>query len=117
MNQYSAKEKINLIRNLFKGREDVFARYWQKGNKKGYMLAYKFDPYMYRLHVIKGGTFDDYKDKTRLTLTDHQIMKYLNGEQLIGIYPILMDNTSWFIVADFDKDNWVADCRTFINAL
>ncbi len=81
------------------------------------MLAYKYDPYMYRFHVIKGGIFDDYKDKTRLTLTDHQIMKYLNGEQLIGIYPILMDNTSWFIVADFDKDNWVADCRTFINAL
>ncbi len=67
--------------------------------------------------MIKGGSFEEYKDKTRLTLTDHQIMKYLNGEQLIGIYPILMDNTSWFIVADFDKDNWVADCRTFINAL
>ncbi len=107
MMQYSVKEKVNLIRNLFKGREDVFARYWQKGNKKGYMPAYQYDPYMYRLHVIKGGTFDDYKDKTRLPLTDHQIFKHLDGEQLIGIYPLLMDNTSWFIAAD---------CRTFIIA-
>jgi hypothetical protein len=37
MRQYSAKEKVNLIRNLFKGREDDFALYWQKGNKKGYI--------------------------------------------------------------------------------
>jgi hypothetical protein len=30
MGQFSTKEKINLLRNLFKGREDVFARYWEK---------------------------------------------------------------------------------------
>jgi len=115
MKQYSAKEKVNLIRNLFKGREDVFARYWQKGNKKGYMPAYQYDPYMYQLHVIKGGTFDEYKDKTLLPLTDHQIFNHLNGEQLIGIYPLMMDNTSWFIAADFDKEKWAADCLTFID--
>ena len=116
MLQLPAEEKINLLRNLFKGREDVFARYWEKGKKKGYMPAYQYDPYMYRLHVIKGGTFDEYKDKTLLPLTDHQIFKHLNGEQLIGIYPLLMDNTSWFIAADFDKENWAADCGTFIDA-
>lgn len=116
MKHYSVKEKINLLRNLIKGREDVFARYWEKGKKKGYMPAYQYDPYMYRLHVIKGGTFDEYKDKTLLPLTDHEIFKHLNGEQLIGIYPLLMDNTSWFIAADFDKENWEADCRTLINA-
>jgi len=115
MLQYSAKEKVNLIRNIFRGREDVFARYWEKGNKKGYMPAYQYDPYMYRLHVIKGGTFDEYKDKTLLPLSDHQIYKHLDGEQLIGIYPLLMDNTSWFIAADFDKQKWAADCLTFID--
>ncbi len=115
MNQYSANEKVNLFRTLFKGREDVFAIYWEKSNKKGYMPVYWYDPYKYRLHVIKGGTFKDYKDKTRLPLTDQQIIKHLKGEQLIGIYPLLMDNSSWFIAADFDKDNWAADCRTLIN--
>ncbi len=109
MNQYSANEKINLYRTLFKGREDVFAIYWQKGKKKGYMPAYRYDPYIYRLHIISGGAFNDYKDKTRLPLTDHHIIKHLNGEQLIGIYPLLLDNSSWFIAADFDKDNWAAE--------
>jgi hypothetical protein len=26
-----------------------------------------------------------------------------------------MDNTSWFIAADFDREYWAADCRTFID--
>ena len=36
---------IDLFRSLFKGREDVFAVRWEKGNKSGYMPAYFYDPY------------------------------------------------------------------------
>ncbi len=32
MNQYSENEKLNLFKSLFKGREDVFAIRWKKGN-------------------------------------------------------------------------------------
>ncbi|MEX0810893.1 MAG: hypothetical protein WD048_01670 [Chitinophagales bacterium] len=122
MHQYSEKEKLNLFKSLFKGREDVFAIRWEKraqtsggGNKSGYMPAYHYDPYMYRLHKMKGGTFKDYKDKTYLPLTDQQLLKHFNGEKLIGIYPLLQDNTSWFIAADFDKEKWADECRTFLN--
>lgn len=115
MNQYSENEKLNLFKSLFKGREDVFAVRWEKGSKNGYMPAYHYDPYMYRLHKMKGGTFKDYKDKTYLPLTDQQLLKHFNGEQLIGIYPLLQDNTSWFIAADFDKAEWANECRTFLN--
>src|SRR5690606_21031402 len=104
MNQYSENEKLNLFKSLFKGREDVFAIRWEKAKKSGYMPAYHYDPYMYRLHKMKGGTFKDYKDKTYLPLTDQQLLKHFNGEQLIGIYPLLQGNTSWFIAADFDKE-------------
>ena len=48
---------LNLFRSLFKGREDVFALRWEKGNKSGYTPAYSYDPYMYRLHKQRGGTF------------------------------------------------------------
>jgi hypothetical protein len=115
MNVYSDNEKLRFFKSLFKGREDVFAIKWEKGNKSGYMPAYQYDPYIYRLHKMKGGSFKDYKDKTYLPLTDQQIIKHLNGEQLIGIYPLLQDNTSWFITADFDKENWADECRTVIN--
>jgi len=108
-------KNIEIFRSLFNGREDVFAIYWEKGNKRGYMPAYRYDPYMYRLHKMKGGTFRDYKDKTYLPLTDDQLLKHLNGEQLMGIYPLLNDNTSWFIAADFDKEKWERECKVFID--
>ncbi|MBF2709989.1 DEAD/DEAH box helicase [Flavobacterium soyangense] len=107
---------IQLFKSVFAGREDVFAVRWEKGNKSGYMPAYFYDPYRYRAHKMNGGTFQNYADKEYLALTEKEIEKHLNGEQHIGIYPLLKDNTSWFIVADFDKVEWLEDCKKFINA-
>ena len=78
------------------------------------MPAYEFDPYLYRIHKMKGGSFKSYDGKTYLALSDQQIFKHLNGEQLIGIYPLLKDNNSWFIAADFDKKNWKDECLLFL---
>ena len=114
MTAINTNNNIQLFKSLFKGREDVFATRWEKDNKSGYMPAYYFDPYRFREHKMKGGTFQNYPDKTHLTLTDEQIIKHLNGEQLIGIYPLLKDNTTWFLAADFDKENWIEQCRAFI---
>ena len=106
--------QLNLFRSLFRGREDVFAIRWEKGSKTGYMPSYKFDPHMLRVHKIGGGTFQNYENKSYKPLTDQQIEKHLLGEQLIGLYPLLTDNTSWFIAADFDQENWSAGCKAFI---
>ncbi len=94
----------------------MFAIRWEKGNKSGYMPAYFYDPYRFRVHKMNGGTFQNYPDKTYLKLTGEQITKHLAGEQLIGIYPLLPDNTSWFINADFDEGNWIASSLKFIQA-
>ena len=109
-------EQIKLFRSLFHGREDAFAIRWEKGNKSGYIPSYQFDPYHYRIHKAKGGTFSNYQDKTFQPLTDEQIKRHLLGEQLIGIYPLLLTNTSHFIAADFDGDNWLPEARKFIQA-
>ncbi|MGB3080695.1 MAG: DEAD/DEAH box helicase family protein [Saprospiraceae bacterium] len=105
--------QIDLFKSLFKGREDVFAVRWEKGKNYGYMPAYQYDPYLFRLHKLQGGSLKTYPDKNYLPFTDTQLKKHLNGEQLIGIYPLLQDNSSWFIVADFDKDKWFEECLTF----
>jgi len=109
-------EQITLFRSLFRVREDVFAIRWESGNKKGYMPAYSYDPYMYRLHKMKGGTFKNYRDKSYLPLTNQELSKHFTGNQHIGGYPLLEDNSSWFITADFDKQNWKDESLTFINA-
>jgi len=112
----SLPEQVQLFKSVFKGRDDVFAIRWKKGNKNGYMPAHSFDPYFYRAHKAKGGTFQNYKDKTYLTLTDTQIEKHLKGDQLVGIYPLLTDNSLWFIAADFDEEKWEEECRAFVSA-
>ncbi|PKP18070.1 MAG: restriction endonuclease subunit R, partial [Bacteroidetes bacterium HGW-Bacteroidetes-21] len=78
------------------------------------MPAVKVDPYRLKLHQIKGGTFKDFKEKEYKPVTESEIEKHLKGEQFIGIYPLLTDNTSWFIAADFDETNWIEQCRSFI---
>ena len=75
MNNSISQEELELFCSLFKGREDVFAIRWEKGNRKGYIPAYFFDPYMYRLHKQNGGTFKNYKDKSYLKLDNH-IIRY-----------------------------------------
>lgn len=105
---------IAYLFKLFKGREDVFALRWEKGNKSGYTPAYRYDPYHYRLHKANGGTFQSYSHKTYLPLSEMEIIKHLKGLQQIGIYPLLQDNTSWFLVADFDKSDWQQQALKFL---
>jgi superfamily II DNA or RNA helicase len=106
-----SEAQILLFKDTFRGRDDIYATRWEKENKSGYMPAYFFDPYLYRAHKMKGGTFKDYSGKTHQPLTNDQIKKHISGEQLIGIYPLLQDNTSWFIAADFDGDRWKEQCK------
>lgn len=104
---------INLYRTLFKGREDVYAIHWSKGTKSGYMPAKFYDPYFNRTY--KKSTNPTGSETIKyLPLTNDQIQRHLEGRQLIGLYPLLQDNTSWLIAADFDKNSWLEDCRSFI---
>ena len=109
-----SNERLALYKSLFTVREDVFAIRWEKGKKKGYFPAYHFDPYMYKLHKMKGGTFSNYSDKSYLQLDDYQLVKHFLGEQHIGGYPLLEDNTSWFIAADFDGSKWKDESLKFL---
>lgn len=112
----STSKHIILLLSLFQSREDVFAIRWEKDNKSGYMPAYRYDPHHYRVHKMNGGTFQNYPHKTYLPLTDNEIQKHLDGVQQIGIYPLFPDNTSRFLVADFDGQDWKGEAVTFLNA-
>lgn len=107
--------EIQQIVTLFRGREDVFALRWEKGCQSGYMPAHHFDPYHYRLYKQGGGTFKDYPHKSYLPLSEKEIQKHLNGIQQVGIYPLLTDNMTWFLVADFDNAHWQKEAVGFLN--
>ncbi len=97
---------IILFNALFRGREDVFAKRWETKDKSGYAPAYDIDWNQYSLHKASGGTLKDYPHKSYSKLTEVAIIAHLEGKEVVGIYPLLENNTSWFLAIDFDENNW-----------
>ena len=104
-------DKIKLYRSLFRGRDDAFARRWDKNGS--YFPDYTFDWNEFNAHKASGGTIKNFQNKELTPLTDDVVRKHLTGQITIGIYPILEDNTSYFLAADFDGTNWLEDCQNY----
>jgi hypothetical protein len=73
----------------------------------------------YSIHKANGGSLDGFPNKKYALLTEERLIRHLSGKEVIGIYPLLQDNTSWFIAADFDQSGsgkkiWTEECQTFI---
>ena len=47
-------------------------------------------------------------------LTDDVVRGHLVGDHTIGIYPLLQDETCWFLAVDFDKKTWQKDAIAFL---
>ena len=84
----------------------MYAVFWfnERTGKKGYSPACE-DPWSSK----KG------KAKKYLALTDEVILSHLTGEKIVGVYPLLKDDTCWFLACDFDKEGWALDALAFLN--
>jgi len=107
-------EKIALFRSLFRGREDVYPQLWtnpRKG-KKGYApaCANEWGKGICEKPRVRCG---ECPNQAFIPLDGHAIRKHLSGEHVIGVYPLLPDETCWFLAVDFDKDGWEADVGAF----
>ncbi len=94
------QEKISLFGALFKGRADVYAQHWVSwdGQKQGW----------FPVHTDRTNT-------TYVPLTDDVLEEHLRGNKIIGVYTLLIDNTSWFVAADFDGDTWRKEVRSLLS--
>lgn len=108
-------EKLKLFRSLFRGREDVYALRWEKGEKHGYAPAADMD--WKAIHAAPPDKRKQVTIKTRSlrSLTDVAIRDHLEGKATIGVYPLLPDETCWFLAADFDKSAWREDTLAFLS--
>ena len=110
----SAEAKIALFRSLFRGREDVYAVRWQGSDgRSGYAPKAQRDWNAYLASPSTDRQKVDRETRTLLPLTDEGIRQHLRGETTIGVYPLLPDETCWFLAADFDKRNWREDASAF----
>ncbi|UPT94717.1 hypothetical protein J4G48_0036455 [Bradyrhizobium barranii subsp. apii] len=120
-NNSSSIEKIELFRRLFAGRPDVFPVRWEnrKAGRSGYSPACSNE----WAKEICG------KPKVKCGECPHQafippsediIEKHLRGgdtrtgDFVAGVYPLLQDETCWFLAADFDKEAWAEDAGALL---
>jgi hypothetical protein len=45
---------------------------------------------------------------------DAAVLAHLQGRHVMGVYPLLEDETCWFLAVDFDKSTWQDDVRAFV---
>ena len=121
-NNSSSTEKVDLFRGMFAGRSDVFPVRWEnrKTGRSGYSPACSNE-------WAKGICG---KPKVKCGECPHQafvppsediIEKHLrggdtrSGDFVAGVYPLLQDETCWFLAVDFDKDSWADDARALLS--
>ncbi len=111
MQRFSLQEKVDMFRNLFKGREDVFAQRWysKTSGKSGYKPVCR-NEWNAQLCDKKNLKCTECANRQFSPLTDVFFYKHLSGKDefgndVIGIYAIMDDNTCYFLCADFDDKN------------
>lgn len=117
-----SEKKIALFMSLFRGRDDVYAKRWesQKTGKSGYQpvcanewQASLCDKRKYACHSCPN---------RKLSPLDVQaVEKHLRGDEanasdVIGIYPLLKDETCTFLAVDFDDEGFEKDIQAFRDA-
>jgi superfamily II DNA or RNA helicase len=104
-------EKVSLFRSLFRGRTDVFpVRFMsKKTGKPGYAPACsnKWEPGLCLLRT--GGRCGDCVNQAFVPVSDQVVTEHLQGRHVIGTYPLLEDETCWFLAVDFDRSSWKED--------
>jgi superfamily II DNA or RNA helicase len=111
---HTAAEKVALFRSLFRGRQDIFPTRFvsKKSGKSGYAPAChnKFVRGVCDLPKVRCG---ECSNQAFIPADDAAVLAHLQGRHVMGVYPLLEDETCWFLALDFDKSTWVDDVTAF----
>lgn len=117
----SIADKIALFQSLFRGREDIYPRRFEnfKTQKSGYspVCGNEWVRGICEKPRIK---CLDCQFRRFLPNTDEVIQWHLSGKDargrdfVMGLYSMLLDETCFFLVADFDKASWQKDAVAFL---
>ena len=116
-------QKVGLFRKLFSGRIDVFPVRWENSGtgRSGYAPACRNEwvrGVCEKLQVKCG----ECPNQAFIPVSDDIIASHLRGKDaarrgdapfVCGVYPLLADDTCWFLAADFDGEEWATDALAF----
>lgn len=122
--QSPSGDKVALFMSLFRGRQDVYPRRFEskRTGKSGYQPVCRNEWIRGRCGKPKIKCVNC-RHREFLPVTEDVIRNHLKGCDLqegaqrdftIGVYPLLSDETCWFIAADFDKTSWIEDASAFL---
>ena len=123
-NESTQEHKIALFRSLFRGREDVYPRRFEskRTGKIGFQPVCRNEwirPICQKPKIKCG----ECENRDFMLLSDDVVRNHLIGidptdryrrEFLIGVYPMLVDETCWFLAVDFDKEEWKENSRAYL---
>ena len=113
------EEKIELFMSLFRGRTDVYVKrcYSKKYGSNYYIPACKNEwvkDVCDRMRVkCKDCSKRELLPLTKEVIDSHLRNKDENGIGIVGIYPLLLDETCLFLATDFDGEKWQEDISVF----
>ena len=119
----ASEAKITLFRSLFRGRDDVYPRRFEsrKSGKTGYAPACA-NEWVRGICEKPRIKCAECCHRRFLAVTDQVIRWHLSGQDgagqpfVAGVYPLLFDETCFFLAIDFDKSSWQEDALAFTNA-
>src|SRR3954469_17674468 len=117
----SSDAKIRLFRSLFRGREDVYPRRFEsrKTGRVGYAPACA-NEWVRGVCEKPRVKCAECPNRRFVPVTDDVIRWHLSGRDgagqrfVAGVYPMLLDETCFFLAVDFDKGGWLEDSTAFI---
>ena len=113
--------KIALFRSLFRGRDDVYPRRFEnrRTGKSGYAPACG-NEWVLGLCEKPRIKCASCSNQHFLPVTDAVIRWHLSGHDdsgrdfVMGVYPLLRDETCYFLAADLDKAQWEEDAQAIL---
>lgn len=117
-----SRDKIALFRSLFRGRDDVYARRFEsrRSGKSGYQPACAHE-------WVRGVCAKALMKRAKcvncqfIPVTDRVIHHHLSGRDdsgrpfVMGLYPMLLDETCYLLAMDFDKKSWGQDVPAILD--
>lgn len=114
-NNQSLEDKIALFKSYFRGRDDVYAKLWinNKTGKRGYspVCKHQWDRALCRKPAIK---CSECPNQGFLSPDEIAIRQHLTGAQVMGVYPMLKNESCYFLAMDFDKEHWLDDVKAIM---
>lgn len=109
-NKSDSISKIQLFMSFFKGRDDVYAKQW-KSQKKATSGYSPVCLNQWQVGLCGKPKISCTKCANKLyAAPDQDVMEdHLRGNIVAGIYPMLPDETCWFLAMDFDEAGWQQD--------